>query len=278
MKTLDQVEPRTPLDTTAPIVISSPGSYYLTGDVSSTGNGIDIQADDVTVDLNGFTLVGDGSGEGLDISSQTNIVVRNGRIRGFLRGALVSGATGVRLTDLRIVDSTLSGVFVTSQSEDIEIHGCAVSKNGANGIHVYSGNDMVSTLRPHYIRNNTVHDNGNIGILASRVQSFVEGNVVTSHTSHGIMLDGGDHSVIGNRVHHNLGDGIHIAADFVYVVDNMVVSNQGTGIEDASGAGALVTRNLAQFNDSGNYGLTLGSHGLTGDVDTDPNGWRSVHR
>lgn len=67
MKTLEQVEPRTPVnavntpgDTNAVYVISQPGSYYLTGDVLGVPDqhGIRIDADYVTLDLNGYTLDG----------------------------------------------------------------------------------------------------------------------------------------------------------------------------------------------------------------------------
>ena len=56
MKSLDQIEARTPISS-LPFTISSSGSYYLTKDLSvSTGNGLTIGADKVTVDLNGFTI------------------------------------------------------------------------------------------------------------------------------------------------------------------------------------------------------------------------------
>src|SRR3569623_1854738 len=56
MKSLDQIAPRTPLSS-LPYVISQPGSYYFTTNLSG-GNGIIIQTNNVTLDLNGFTLQG----------------------------------------------------------------------------------------------------------------------------------------------------------------------------------------------------------------------------
>src|SRR5262245_25481316 len=56
MKTLAQIEPRTPISS-APFTISSPGSYYLTTNVTvSTGDAITITVNNVTLDLNGFTI------------------------------------------------------------------------------------------------------------------------------------------------------------------------------------------------------------------------------
>src|SRR5437870_4623321 len=56
MKTLAQIEPRTAISS-APYVISLPGSYYLTTNVSvAASNAITISANQVTLDLNGFTI------------------------------------------------------------------------------------------------------------------------------------------------------------------------------------------------------------------------------
>src|SRR4051812_7502934 len=51
---LDQIEPRKPIST-LPFTISAAGIYYLTKNITTTGDGITIRADDVVVDLGGFT-------------------------------------------------------------------------------------------------------------------------------------------------------------------------------------------------------------------------------
>src|SRR5215472_1513700 len=77
-----------------PYVITQPGSYKLDGNltVSKTGtDGIQISANDVTLDLNGYTVSGTGkpsSPYAVGIrnpgtSVYTNITVKNGTVRGF---------------------------------------------------------------------------------------------------------------------------------------------------------------------------------------------------
>lgn len=104
MKTLDQVEPRTPVNsTTCPgdvdssFRITAPGSYYLTGNIvgASGFNGIKISASDVTLDLMGFAVrgvPGSRSGIAVDLISLTlaNITIRNGAVEGW--GAFGVGA------------------------------------------------------------------------------------------------------------------------------------------------------------------------------------------
>ncbi|MGZ5545765.1 MAG: hypothetical protein ACXWIU_13930, partial [Limisphaerales bacterium] len=56
MKTLSQIEPRTPI-ASGPFTIANSGAYYLTTNVTiGGGNAISIGANDVWLDLNGFTI------------------------------------------------------------------------------------------------------------------------------------------------------------------------------------------------------------------------------
>ena len=67
MKTLEQIEPRVPISS-LPFSITGPGSYYLTTNLTGAAgqNGIVVQADNVTLDLNGFALIGaSGSSNGI---------------------------------------------------------------------------------------------------------------------------------------------------------------------------------------------------------------------
>src|SRR5687767_18893 len=84
MKTLQQVEPRTPISS-LPFAINQAGSYYLTTNLSGVSgqSGITIAAHNVTIDLGGFDLAGvPGALSGIVLSGvRTNLAVRNGIIR-----------------------------------------------------------------------------------------------------------------------------------------------------------------------------------------------------
>lgn len=92
MKTLDQLEPRSPIFR-LPHVIDTPGSYYLTGSLNMEefpgSNGITIACGDVRVDLNGFSLYGGSNSMHAirDNSSASgevyNVSVYNGAIIGW---------------------------------------------------------------------------------------------------------------------------------------------------------------------------------------------------
>jgi len=94
MKTLQQVEPRTAITNTTPVGISVPGSYYLTANimVTSGGNGITINASQVTLDLNGFTVSSTTTASsGISLGSGlSDITILNGHIKG---GTTYSGGS-----------------------------------------------------------------------------------------------------------------------------------------------------------------------------------------
>jgi len=95
MKTLQQVEPREPISS-APFIIKQPGSYYLTTNLTvSGGDAITITTNDVTLDLNGFTIsstANPASGTGILLSGRLrNITIQNG----FIRGGVTNNGSGV---------------------------------------------------------------------------------------------------------------------------------------------------------------------------------------
>ncbi len=85
MRSLDQIEPRTPISS-LPFTISSSGSYFLTKNLSvASANGITINATNVDLDLRGFTIsstVGSGTSAIALGSLVDNVTIKNGRISG----------------------------------------------------------------------------------------------------------------------------------------------------------------------------------------------------
>src|SRR5690348_813653 len=89
-KTLLQIEPRTPISS-LPIGISTPGSYYFTTNLTfASGPGISIQCDDVSIDLNGFTVTGNRLDSGVSgggaVGGRKNVRISNGTFRNCFNG------------------------------------------------------------------------------------------------------------------------------------------------------------------------------------------------
>ena len=98
--------PGTPI-ASLPYVITQPGHYYLTRNLQVvSGDGITIDAENVTMDLMGFALTGSGSaGNGVTSDSATtrwSNTIRNGVVRGWENGVLTPNFVRGTFEDLRI--------------------------------------------------------------------------------------------------------------------------------------------------------------------------------
>jgi hypothetical protein len=245
MKTLAQVEPRTPISS-VPYTITTSGSYYLTTNLTCTActnavSGILINASHVTLDLMGFELVGvPGSGDGVRdsfVSGQTNVVVRNGTIRGWDgSGVNLIGPAG-EVTQVRALNNKSTGI---SLGTGIIAH-CLVTSNGflAGGAGINVGraeiHDCVADANTvgiqaggrSLILNNVTSGNRRDGILVG-AESLVLNNVATGNgnsvagSTAGIHATGNGNRIDGNHVFANNGDGILVDST---AVKNFVVRN-----------------------------------------------------
>jgi hypothetical protein len=148
MKSLDQIEARTPVDAThtpgigiALLAITNPGSYYLTGNIigATKMHGISIQTSDVTLDLNGFQMIGaSGSLYGIVTAAgaaSQNIVIRNGTLRNWESG--VAGSSGYcEIEHVRVYACTSDGFDL---GDHCTIKDCTGAGNGGSGITVGDG-------------------------------------------------------------------------------------------------------------------------------------------
>jgi len=110
-----------------PYTISSSGFYYIARDLSCAAgsHGITIAADNVTLDLMGFSLVGPGgatSYDGIHMDTRTNIEIRNGTVRNFSRYGIgeFNPGTGHRIINIRARDNGTSGIRIVGTSNIAE--------------------------------------------------------------------------------------------------------------------------------------------------------------
>src|SRR3954471_19077243 len=125
MKKLDEIEPRTNLQATpAPagvdttnanyhFIINQPGSYYLSANLGVTKtHGIQINAEGVTVDLNGFEIsrASGTGGHGIELAKSRGSV-RNGSVKGFDSG-IQGFARACALRDVAVSGCTTHGIVI----------------------------------------------------------------------------------------------------------------------------------------------------------------------
>lgn len=139
--------------TQLPFTIAAPGAYYLDGNLSVDGAGILVDADDVSIDLRGFSLSGSGTtpGHGIDLNGRRNISIRNGTVRGFGLSGVYQGLTSgdyASVVDLRVIDNGTggngpdhSGIYLAGSFNRVER--CIVGGNGGYGIFTGAGSSLL---------------------------------------------------------------------------------------------------------------------------------------
>ena len=277
MKTLDEVEPRIPISN-LPFTIDKPGSYYLTGDLTAGGTGITVTADNVTIDLMGYTISGGGSYNGIYMDGRSNVEIRNGTIQGFVNNGITESSNsgeGHRVIHVRVISNGYYGIHLYSRGNLIK--DCTAVRNGGYGIRVYTGSTVT---------NNTAYGNGSHGIYA-RTGGTVTNNTAYGNGSHGIYTEGYS-TVTNNTVYHNGSDGIfvgsgstvtnntayHNGSDGIYVsfcctvINNTAYGNDEHGIY-TSGDGNTVIGNTARHNEF--HGISVKNGLVDGNTATSNN-------
>lgn len=279
-RTLDQVEPRgaisqpaAPASATAVVVISQPGSYYLTGPIAAVGarHGIHVQSGNVTLDLNGFTLHGAaGSLSGIRLDDNlTNITIRNGIIDGWARHGVESDSVNVnmprnvRLEGLTVTNNGQGGARV---GRDSVITGCIAESNGGTGLAAVSGTIAWCAARGNIrgidmgtgtVANCGATDNSSVGINAG-AGSVVQACTASGNGPSGIGIQCGSSGlVIGCHVYNNLNTtfGALLLNGGSAAINNLVYANQGTGIQ-ATGSCTIIGNN-SSFNGNGGDGAGI---------------------
>jgi hypothetical protein len=160
-KTTDQIEPRTPI-ASVPFTINVSGSYYLTGNLQvASGTAITISADEVSLDLNGFTLsstASPDSGDAITINSiRKNVVIRNGHIRGtttFAAGVFTNGgfSRGIRSNSVLNANILVSHVSILGIAQD------GIQLSGTNIASLVVDHCVASVCGDEGIRAGTIRD------------------------------------------------------------------------------------------------------------------------
>ena len=149
--------------TSLPAVITAQGVYCLTGNLSTsmtTGDAIEIQANNVTLDLNGFKLGGLGAGDGTETNGiyanqRKNITIKNGIVRGFYRGIWLDDpfpyttSSGHVVNDILADQNTVRAIVVAGVGNTVRRNtvvdtGGSTQGSSATGIYVLGSGAKVT--------------------------------------------------------------------------------------------------------------------------------------
>jgi hypothetical protein len=200
----------TPGDTAGfPVTISQPGSYKLSSNLvitDPTATGILITADHVTIDLNGFSIIGpnvcNGQGSsaptsctvsntqgiGIDGGEHLGITIMNGHIQGMGFLALVC-----------LQDAHIEGIKAIGNASGIQANGVIIHNImdynltvGFNGSGIVEGNvanaNGIGFIAGGVVKDNIANFNSNTGFFGQVGSTVLSGNSAKGNTTAQIFV------------------------------------------------------------------------------------------
>jgi hypothetical protein len=248
-----------------PLTISQPGSYRLVENITvpnSSTTAIEVTADNVTIDLNGFAIFGPvsctacvgnaasmvcsptGAGRGISSADERkNLKVMNGTVKGM--GGIGIRAGDATIENVRVINNGNDGIYIQLEGR---VRSVSAASNGATGIDL-GGHGMVS--------GSSAECNKNIGI--SLGLGNVSGSIADGNGSYGIRATG---TVTGNTSSYNADDGIRLTGGIA--TGNTLFRSTGHGLDMDSSAG--YSNNVLSGNTAGDAtgGVDLGGNLCSG--------------
>lgn len=197
----------TPGDTPGyPVTITEPGSYRLTNNLVLTQSeqGIYIDADNVTFDLNGFSISGpvtctpgapscSGSlvngAQGIRADSAKFLTVKNGTVTGTGAGGIsCNPGSGCVVDNVMVSHTWGSGITIANSGR---VSNCNVHSNWGSGVTVGTAS---------IVNNNTIHKNGFRGLKISGDGVIVTANVFSKNSTTGIDMGSKITAISGNTL------------------------------------------------------------------------------
>ena len=243
--------------------------------VNCPNNGIVIGASNITLDLNGHTIDGDGTlvdpcpegatcDVGVDNSAgHSGVTVKGGSIRQFALGVLVLGAGRNSLRHLSVSRNFFVGIVI-GESARTAVERSSITRNGVTtqqaGMVLFASHD-------NRIERNLFSGNGNRGLLVDSANgNRINHNIFANNPEAGVAIVGDRNQVSHNRVVSN-GDNIIVVGDGNTITRNKVVDAVGCPAEDGGiGCGFGISLEGGSHNLVARNNVTRARYGIRVDA------------
>jgi parallel beta-helix repeat protein len=184
--------------------------------VNCPNNGIIIGADDVTLDLNGHVVGGDGTefagcpeDEFCDVGvlndGHDGVTLMDGWVRDFAFGVLVVSARHNRVVDLTVSRSDGTGIILFRSSRNRVVGNSA----HANGLQLDQGGISLNRSHHNLVKRNALRRNGDLGVFMEKSDhNHIRKNRMARNPEGGIIAEGDGNVFSRNRL--TGGDGVLI--------------------------------------------------------------------
>ncbi|MBA2851508.1 parallel beta-helix repeat protein [Methanococcus maripaludis] len=193
------------------VSISYPGTYYLTENVNITGlNGINITGENITIEGNGFSINGSGSGTYfINVENSKNITIQNIASNGFSYGVYFHDTDSSKVEN-SVINSMSKAVDIANSYELTILRNTLTANSSVGTVYgIYSLDSMINTT----IMENTITSTTDASAEAYGIYSYI--NMINSTIS--------ENNITANSAYHSIGfyvDG--------YIQDSTITGNNIT--------------------------------------------------
>ncbi len=265
-----------------------PGVYFLP-------NGIEVGADNITLDGNGALLIGDDfKGQGVRVNQRIGVTLRNLRVERYYHGIWVNAGANIRVAYCHVTrthELPAPDVFLDVWLGRAEAYGGGIFLSGVidsfvldNDVqHQQSGIMLYGCNRVEIVRNNASHNSGYGILLFESSENSVEDNIAdycsrifasnpTSDKYHNgadaaalVLMCSSSKNIVRKNKLRSSGDGVFLGGfhkDQIKVPcnDNLFEENDGSNSPNIAFEATFSQRNVFRNNraDNCNYGFWLG--------------------
>ncbi|MFQ3244401.1 MAG: parallel beta-helix repeat protein [Arenicella sp.] len=178
----------------------------VTSDITLTENlnctsgyrALEVFANNVTIDLNGYTISGSSSLAGIYIVGYKNVTVKNGSIKDFWVAINSTNTTGLTVNNMTFYEVG-AGVII-SQGNNAHIHSNDFIRTSSHGVSIANRNAK-STANGNIVNNNEFYQ-AQLGIAICGDQAdanTITNNLLWKTIDFAIHLNSSDHNVVRNN-------------------------------------------------------------------------------
>jgi nitrous oxidase accessory protein NosD len=221
---------------------------------SDSDVGLEVGADDVTLDLGDHTIIGNSRQAGVRVQGRSGVKVTNGSLRTFGVGVQAGGGDQTTVSKLTIKGSdehgvhlqdaaqtTIQGNTIVASERNITVAGMTsatvIAKNGLSGgevgVDVTQGSN--ATVRDNFITGSTEAAVSVGGSGFRPDTTLIEGNVLDRNEGVGVRIQGTPSSIPIE----------------VSIVENEILESDDAGIEVFTGASIGISANVLLENGHG---------------------------
>ncbi|PIZ51787.1 hypothetical protein COY27_02330, partial [Candidatus Woesearchaeota archaeon CG_4_10_14_0_2_um_filter_33_13] len=195
-------------------------TYTLANNVSSNGTCFQIQNDSITLDCAGYTLTGNGTGYGINVTNFQNVTLYNLNVINFSSGLYLNNFNNGNVSNINSSFNTEHGINIW-YSENNTFNNNLLGNNSGSGFYAYG------CVNNNLISNNFTHNLNGVTLNSVTTSNFT-GNIINTNIINGLEVGSSNNNLItNNTINYNPGYGVDIGGGSItnIITDNVIQEN-----------------------------------------------------